>query len=215
MTATGTHPTAHRPSAAELAQVYARVENGWFPPADGGLHVVPPPSPRTSVIAAFTAHTVVAAEVDPAWVRGHIPIGDLSAPMNPPFLSALCDRLDRRINAVDMVMLAAPLAGAPPLPLEELTEADHPRVRRALRYREDVRVWKVEGGVLVIGRGVAGRWEVAFEVETDHRGSTLGRALASAARHLVPADRAVWAQVTPGNAASVRALLHAGYQPVG
>ncbi len=36
-----------------------------------------------------------------------------------------------------------------------------------------------------------------------------------AARHLIPAGEAVWAQVAPANAASVRAFLAAGYQPVG
>jgi RimJ/RimL family protein N-acetyltransferase len=32
---------------------------------------------------------------------------------------------------------------------------------------------------------------------------------------LVPGDRPLWAQVHPGNAASVRAFLAAGYRPVG
>jgi hypothetical protein len=40
-------------------------------------------------------------------------------------------------------------------------------------------------------------------------------ALAVAARHLVPEDRPVWAQIAPGNASSLRAFLAAGYEPVG
>jgi hypothetical protein len=32
---------------------------------------------------------------------------------------------------------------------------------------------------------------------------------------LVPADEAVWAQVHPANAASLRPVLAAGYRPVG
>lgn len=199
-----------------LAQVFADVEAGRMPPADGSLQIVPPPSLRTSAVVAFTAHTVVAADVEPGWVDTLVPPGDLSEPLNPPFLSALCARLGRRINAIDMVTLATPLTGDPPLPLEELDDADHPRVRRAHRYRDDVRVWSVEGGVLILGRGVAGRWEAAFEVDPVHRGRGLGRALALSARHLVGSDAAaVWAQVTPGNAASVRVLLAAGYRPVG
>lgn len=51
--------------------------------------------------------------------------------------------------------------------------------------------------------------EVAEEVR--HRG--LGRALATAARHL--ADEPVWAQVALGNARSLRAFQAAGYRPVG
>jgi RimJ/RimL family protein N-acetyltransferase len=31
----------------------------------------------------------------------------------------------------------------------------------------------------------------------------------------VPAEAVVWAQIAPGNAASVRAFLAAGFQPVG
>jgi L-amino acid N-acyltransferase YncA len=51
-------------------------------------------------------------------------------------------------------------------------------------------------------------------VDEVRRNSGLGRRLAVAARHLVP-DRPVWAQIAPGNAASVRAFLAAGFRPVG
>ncbi|MGI5472606.1 hypothetical protein [Streptomyces sp. CA-132043] len=47
------------------------------------------------------------------------------------------------------------------------------------------------------------------------RGYGLGRRLAEAARRLVPADRPLRAQVAPANAAGVRALLAAGFTPVG
>jgi hypothetical protein len=69
--------------------------------------------------------------------------------------------------------------------------------------------------MIALGRGLAGRWEVAVEVEDGRHGQGLGRALAAAARHLVPDGRPLWAQIAPGNAASVRAFLAAGYQPVG
>lgn len=68
---------------------------------------------------------------------------------------------------------------------------------------------------MLTGRGVAGRWEVAVEVEPHARGRGLGRRLALAARHLVPESAMLWAQIAPGNAASVRALLAAGFTPVG
>ncbi|HEY3261692.1 MAG TPA: N-acetyltransferase, partial [Pseudonocardiaceae bacterium] len=81
------------------------------------------------------------------------------------------------------------------------------------RYRIDVRVWQCDGGVLVLGRGLADRWEVAVEVDCGERGHGLGGSLFTAARHVVAAP--VWAQVAPGNVASVRALLEAGYRPGG
>ena len=86
---------------------------------------------------------------------------------------------------------------------------------RALRYRDNVRAWQTAGGILALGRGVAGRWETAIEVDPQCRGAGLGRRLASAARHLVPDGEAVWAQIAPGNAASVRAFLQAGFRPIG
>jgi hypothetical protein len=88
-------------------------------------------------------------------------------------------------------------------------------VARALRYRSDVRAWRSEHGILILGRGLAGRWEIAIEVDATSRDKGHGRALATAARHLVPDGRSVWAQVAPGNASSVRAFLAAGYLPVG
>lgn len=198
-----------------LAEIIRGAERGVFPAADGKIDVVPAPSSRTAAVVSFTGHAVIAADVDEAWVRERIPDGDLAAPTNPPFLSALENRLGRRVNAVDMVCTATPLDGPPRVELDEVTDSDHPRVQRAKRYRDEIRVWTVSGGVLILGRGLAGRWETAVEVDADVRGSGLGRMLAAAARHLVPPDRPVWAQITPGNAASVRAFLHAGFEPIG
>lgn len=198
-----------------LAEILHSVEAGVQPPADGTIEVIPAPSARTSAVVCFTGHIYVAADVERAWVRDRIPDGDLSAPMNPPFLHALENHLGRRVNCVDMVFMASRHAGRPPVDLVELTDSAHPRVRRAKKYRDDVRIWGTPGGVLVIGRGVAGRWEAAIEVDADARGQGLGRRLATAARHLVPAERPVWAQIASGNAASVRAFLNAGFKPVG
>jgi GNAT superfamily N-acetyltransferase len=198
-----------------LSDLIYSIENGAFPPADMSVDVVAAPSPRASVVASFTAHTVVAADVDECWVHDRIPAGDLSAPMNPPFLHGLEDHLNLRINSIDMVTLASPLPGPPPLDLVRVADSSHPRVQRATRYRDEVAVWTTSGGVLVLGRGLAGRWEAAIEVDEAARGNGLGRALATAARHLGPADRPLWAQIAPGNATSVRAFLAAGYQPIG
>jgi GNAT superfamily N-acetyltransferase len=117
-----------------------------------------------------------------------------------------------------MVTYASALPGEPPLALQRVDDDSHPRVRRAHVYRSDVSVWTLPdgAGVLILGRGLAGRWEAAFEVEPAHQGRGLGRLLAQSARHVLPAGApGVWAQVSPGNAASVRTLLAAGYLPVG
>jgi hypothetical protein len=56
---------------------------------------------------------------------------------------------------------------------------------------------------------------MAYEVEPAHRGNGLGRRLARASRRLVPDGEPVFAQVSPGNAASLRSCLAAGFTPIG
>ncbi len=167
-------------------------------------------------MASFPGHIVVAADIDRSWLDSFLGSGDdLSAPLSPTFLSALEERLRLAAGSTDVVLLAPPAPGEPSVDLSLLADSSHPRVVRARRYRAEVQVWTCGPGVLVLGRGLGGRWEAAVEVEPGARNGGLGRALAAAARHLVPAGRPVWAQVAPGNAASLRAFLAAGYDPVG
>jgi GNAT superfamily N-acetyltransferase len=128
----------------------------------------------------------------------------------------LTDAVRGRPPDVVLARDSAPQASDAGLPLEEIAVRDHPRVQRALRYREDVRVWRTPDGSghVLLGRGLAGRWEVAFEVEPAARCRGLGRQLAEAARTLAPPGEPLFAQVSPGNAASLRAVLNAGYRPV-
>ncbi|MER7583973.1 GNAT family N-acetyltransferase [Kitasatospora sp. NPDC097691] len=201
-----------------LAEVLADAAGGVFPPPDGSVTVLPQPTPREAGVIAFAAHTVVFTDEDPAWVHRALaaaPGDPLSAPLCPPFLTAFGERTGRTVNNIDLLTAADRLPGEPPLPLAEVRDREHPRVLRALRYRDDVRVFTADGGVLVLGRGVAGRWECAVEVDPHTQGRGLGRALATAARHLVPEGDTVWAQQAPGNAPSVRAFQAAGYRPVG
>lgn len=207
-------PAAH-PGAPALAKLLDDAAAGLFPPADGSVTVLEQPSPRDAGVLSFTAHAVVFADVDPDWVSCQLPAGDLSAPLSLPFLQALCQATGRRAGNVDMLCLATALPGPPPLDLVAETGRHHPRIARALQYRDDVRTWLTDGGLVLLGRGVAGRWEAAIEVDPERRGSGLGRKLATTARHLVPAGAPLWAQIAPGNAASVRAFLAAGFVPVG
>ncbi|WP_232323873.1 GNAT family N-acetyltransferase [Catenuloplanes japonicus] len=179
--------------------------------------MVPAPSARDAAVLSFPARVVIAADVTPEWVNAHLPdTGDhISEPMNPPFLHALERHLHRRINSIDQMLVAPALPGPPPLSLTTIDDHDHPRVRHAVGYRDDVRIYAAPGGLLTVGRGLAGRWELSMEVDPGRRDAGLGRALVTAARHLIPAGAHLWAQVAPGNAASTRTLLAAGYLPVG
>ena len=189
----------------------ARAAAGSPPPADGSVTVVPRAAGgAVAAVLGFTAHHVVAADVDPRWVRSVLPAGSLSAPMSARFLAALADRVGAEPGAYDVVLVAAagPSRSAPrvltaapsraadgqpsartaevgpraaPLELRPVAGEDHARLRRAERYRSDVRAYGVEGGLLVLGRGLAGRWEVSLEVDPAYRGRGLGRRLIAAA----------------------------------
>ncbi|RAO28027.1 hypothetical protein PSN13_05915 [Micromonospora saelicesensis] len=201
-----------------LADILDAAAHGRFPPPDGGTTVVPQPSRRDAGVIAFTGHSVVFTDEDPQWVRralAKLDCDSLAATMNPRFLGALLDRTRRSMDTIDLLTVASCLDGPPPLQLAELADADHPREVRSRRRRDDIRVWAAEGGVVVLGRGVAGRWEAAIEVDDERRHRGLGRALATAARHLVPDGQPIWAQQAAGNARSVRAFQAAGFRPVG
>ena len=230
---------------SRLAGLLDRAAAGEFPPPDGSVEILAQPAKRDAGVIALTAFNVVFADTDPGWIAAQLPADDLAAPLSATFLYELGLRLDRQAGSIDMLTCATPLPGAPPraLMLAEIDPAQpgplpgelpaavrsgggeapaatfptgqHDRIMRALRYRDDVRAWQTAGGVIVLGRGVAGRWETAIEVDPQYRGEGLGRQLASAARHPVPQGEAVWAQIAPANAASVRAFLSAGFRPTG
>jgi hypothetical protein len=190
---------------------------GSFPPPDGKLEVVPSPGGLADAMLGMTGHFMLAADLDPGEVAANVPGDDLSAPMSPPALTWIAHRLGSRPATFDALLCRTGDGSGASDWLHEVEGADHPRVVRASRYRLDMRVFVAAGAaaVLAIGRGVCGRWEFGFEVEPHAQGRGLGTAVARAAAELVPPGEPLWAQVAPGNAASLRALLAAGYAPVG
>jgi GNAT superfamily N-acetyltransferase len=201
-----------------LLRLLEDAARGRPPAADGLVEVWPAPDGPVDAVLAFTAHHVVAAPVDPGLVAARLPDGDLSAPMSPAFLGWLGERLGSPPGSLDVVLAAGGLGGTPPLALRPGVGLDgHERVARAMRYRQDLRVWtdRDGAGLLVLGRGLAGRLEVAFEVDPARRNRGLGRLLAAAARHLTPPGQPLFAQVAAGNAASLRVVEAAGFRPLG
>jgi GNAT superfamily N-acetyltransferase len=201
-----------------LLRLLEDAATGNPPPADGAVEVWPAPEGAVDAVLGFTAHHVVAAGVDPHLVAARLPAGDLGAPMSAGFLSWLGERLGSHPGSLDVVLAAPGLGGTPPLELRAGVDPQrHPRVARALRYRDDLRAWTDPDGaaVLVLGRGLAGRREVAFEVDPAVRNRGLGRLLVTAARHLTPPGEPLFAQVAPGNAASLRVVEAAGFRPIG
>src|SRR5712692_9964645 len=123
-----------------LQQILHRAAFGNLPEADGAVDVVPPPPGPVDAVIGFTAHLVVAADVPEKEVRARLGPEDFTAWMAPPFLLWLADRMGSRPGSHDLVLAATGPAPESDLPLVAAPHAsDHPRVRRASRYRTDVR----------------------------------------------------------------------------
>ena len=101
-----------QPGRGALAALLDDVAAGRFPPADGDVTFVPPPAPRDAGVIGFTAHAVIFTDADPAWVMALLPEGDLSAPLSPAFLQALCARTNRETH-VDLLCVAPPPGRGP------------------------------------------------------------------------------------------------------
>jgi hypothetical protein len=134
-----------QPGRGALAVLLDDVAAGWFPPANGEVTFLPPPAPRDAGVIGFTAHAVIFTDADPAWVTAQLPAGDLSAPLSPAFLQALCARTNREAHTIDMLCVAPSRPGPPGIALTPEPDRAHPRIARALRYRDDVRAWRAAG----------------------------------------------------------------------
>jgi len=201
----------------DLGRFLYGAARGRFPPADLAVEILGPPAGRADAVVAFSGHNLVAAAVDPDEVRAHLPNGDPGAPMSPAFLTWLGTRLGSEPGVLDVVLVAAADEASDAPPLVPRDDADaHDRVQRALRYRSEVEVYsdREQTGVVILGRGLAGRLEVSIEVDRERRGGGIGSALARSALSFAPQGEHLFAQVSPGNVASLRAFLRAGYRPV-
>jgi RimJ/RimL family protein N-acetyltransferase len=200
-----------------LAVLLDEAAHGRFPEPDGTVHVLPPLTGSLDALVSFTGTFALAAAVSQSEVDARVPRGEFSVPMSPGFVSWLCARIGARAATHDAVLVAISSGDGSADLVEAVDLSDHPRVQRALRYRSDVRTYATADrrGVVVLGRGITRRWEIAFEVDETARGTGLGRALAAAGAALLPLGTPVWAQVAPGNAASLRAVVAAGFRPVG
>lgn len=203
-----------------LAELLERVGSGVPLPATGAVTNLSAPSGHTAaVVLGFPAHHVIAADADPAWLTSQMSGDEMTRPLKPDFLAALGEHLDAKPGGQDTLLVArgdSARIGRDDMAIQaDAAALNHARVERARRYRDDVRVATTPGGLVTIGRGLAGRWEISIEVQESRRGAGIGRALAEYGRTLVPAGTLVWAQVHPANVASLRVFLAAGYRPVG
>jgi hypothetical protein len=200
-----------------LGRVLDDAVAGRFPAPDGCIDVMPRLPGAADAMVAFTGHFVLCADIPADAVAARVPSGDFSVPMSAAFLAWVGEQIGSQPGTFDALLCARGRGTGPPEWLIPEPELTHPRVTRARRYRDDVTVWSTRDrdGVLVVGRGVCGRRELAFEVELGARNHGSGRRLVAAARDLVAEGEPLWAQIAPGNAASLRAVLAGGFVPIG
>jgi GNAT superfamily N-acetyltransferase len=201
-----------------LSVLLAEAVAGRFPPTDGTVRVVPAPPGPTDAVVAFSYYNVVATDLDPREVARHLPGDDPGAPMSAEFLAWLAGRLGTTAGMIDLVMVAPAVDAGEDLP--KLIRRDdlvsHPRLARSRKYRANLRCYtdSEDRALLVVGRGLAGREEMGIEVKPEFRRSGLGTLLARAAAQVASAEEPLFAQVSPGNVASIRTFLSAGYRPI-
>jgi GNAT superfamily N-acetyltransferase len=197
----------------ELLHAAAR---GSFPPEDGRTEVVGAAAGAPAAVLSFTAHHVVAADVPPDEVLARVDPQDLKGPLAPGVLTWLAERTGLVAGSLDVVLAWAPgHVATEAAEVREVEPAAHPRVDRARRWRHELRVFEGVGGVVVIGRGVAGRLELSVEVDPNRRDRGLARRLVAGTLQAAAPAEPVFAQVAAANAASLRALQPAGFAAAG
>jgi hypothetical protein len=203
---------AHHPLVAILDAAAA----GRFPPADGGVQVLPPDPGGTVAVVALTGRAYVLADVRPENVvaRGADGFGGA---LDPALLLWLAGD-DRHIGSIDVVLVRRGAGGG--VPMDSLRRTDghdeHPRVRRARGHRRNLEVYADTDGVVMLGHGLVGRRELSVELFDPGAASAgAGRRLIAAGLTRVGSEEWCWAQVAAGNARSLRAFLACGFVPVG
>ncbi len=161
-------------------------------------------------VVEFTGHSVVLTDrgVGEVLARGADGVGGASSPDLLRWLAGPTGW----IGSHDVVLARRGVGGGT---LAERTDLDdHPRVMRSHDHRRDVCVHGDASGVVTIGRGLVDRLELSIEL-FGSRVPGAGRRLLGEACALIPRGEVVFAQVAPGNAASLRAFLAAGFVPIG
>ncbi|WP_446663749.1 N-acetyltransferase [Flexivirga sp. B27] len=200
-----------------VGQLLREAAFGSPPRADGSWSRQLPWTPGLFGIITFTGHAVLC--VSEQWSDADLARLDpdgFGGAADPRVVVALAGR-DGWIDSLDLVLAAPGLGGTPRLLQPRPDLADEPRARRAASLRTDVRVHGAAAGddaLVVIGRGIGGLPELSVEIAPQARGEGLARKLIADARHLVAPDDVLLVSVAPGNVASLRATIAAGFRPV-
>lgn len=203
-----------------LAVLIENAADGSFPPVDGGWHRVQTWKPGLEAVVAFTGHAVFAIDAQTT-DESLVTLGaDGFGGAHDPRLVAGLAGPGGWIDSLDVLLVSrgTGLATAPSSLVPRPDLATHPRAQFAAGTREDPQVFGLDdrhcSTVVVLSRGVAGLPEISFELDPEHRGGA-GVGLVRHGLQLVPDGELLVAAAAPGNAASLRALLSAGFVPLG
>lgn len=209
------------PRDGPLARLIAAAATGQFPDADGGWRRAPPWRPGLEAIVSFTGHAVFAVAPDiPDRLLVSLGADGFGGAHDPRLIATLAGP-DGWIDSLDILMAARGTgrAGAPPRLVHRPDLATHPRALFAAGIRDHPQPMGYpdpdRSALAVVSRGIAGLTELSFELEPGRRREGRGADLVNDALSTVPSGQLAVAAVAPGNAASVRALLSAGFVPLG
>jgi hypothetical protein len=194
-----------------LAEVLRRAAHGDFPPVDGLAEVMPPDRDGIRAVVSFTGHAYVLTDLQRADFVD-LPFDGYGGATNPRTLLRIAG--GGEIGMIDVVLVRSGAGGTSPL-VERDDLEHHPRVERARHHRRSVRVFGDERGFVTIGSGFVARTELSVELLDGEHSRGAGRSLIEGGLRAIPADELVFAQVSPGNAASLRAFLACGFVSIG
>lgn len=185
-------------------------------PTDGSWQRIAPWKTGLYAVFSFTGHAAVSA---PEGVSDteltQWDVNGFGGAHDPRVMTRLAGE-DGWVDVLDAVLVATGTGNSALVPRPDLI--DHPRVRHAREIRDEVGVFGWPGRddvVVTLGRSLGGLPVVSYEVAPQARGEGWGTRTVTAARGLVPASEPLVALVSPGNAASLRAALRSGFEPVG
>lgn len=193
---------------------------GRFPDDDGRTEVAGALPGPCDAVAFFARHTIVAADIEPDWVRaqaahqigsdGEDPSTELVS-----FLTAMRQRLADPPTYASVVTVAhhraAVLRG-------ELVEVDEPEPGWG-SYRRDVRSFRYRNagtdGAIFLGRGPGDRMDVFVRLNNPGRGGGgPSRELLAAALTLIPRGEVLFGSAPIHDTRALRTMLAGGFTPI-